>query len=225
MKLIVYHSYVNKIGGVETLSYNFCKQLSKHYDILFLYESCDLDQLLRISQYVDCEKYDKHKTYECDVCILNSSWGNYPETVLAKEYIQMIHANYKEMLEKHNWRYKKWHKTTKHLAVSESVCKIFNEMYNENATVMYNLLDEIKETKPILKLVSATRLSAEKGYKRMIILANKLKQAGVKFRWIIFTDKTQYNIKDMDMEEVIYMKPTYDIFDYIKEADYRCSIK
>ena len=35
-------------------------------------------------------------------------------------------------------------------------------MYKEKPTTMYNLLDEIQKTQPILKLISATRLSGEK---------------------------------------------------------------
>ena len=54
----------------------------------------------------------------------------------------------------------------------------------------------------------------------MVKLANELKKKNIKFRWLIFTDLAQYNIKPMQMEEIIYMQPRYDLFDYIKEADY-----
>jgi glycosyltransferase involved in cell wall biosynthesis len=174
---------------------------------------------MRLNREVKVEKYDENKEYKCDLCILSSSWGGYPEAIKSKEYWQMIHANYKELL-KTGYKYVGWDKTTRHIAVSNAVADNFYEIYKIKCDVIYNILDDIKKTKPILKLISATRLSGEKGYNRMVILANKLKQAGIKFRWIIFTDRNQYNVKDMDMEEVIYMKPTYDIFDYIKEADY-----
>ena len=54
----------------------------------------------------------------------------------------------------------------------------------------------------------------------MLKLALELKKANVKFRWTIFTDLDLYNQKPFDLEEVVYMKPSYDFWDYIKEADY-----
>src|SRR5574344_797816 len=199
-----------------------CKNLSKIYDVELLYKQCDINQLKRLRKYVKCEVYDPSKEYKCDICILASSWGGYPESIIStkNEYWQMIHANYKE-LAKTGYKYTKWNRTTRYFAVSNTVRDIFNEMYHENATTMYNLLDEVQKTEQILKLISATRLSSEKGYNRMVNLANELKKKNIKFRWLIFTDLKQYNsIKLMDFEEVIYMKPRYDIFDYIKEADF-----
>lgn len=54
----------------------------------------------------------------------------------------------------------------------------------------------------------------------MLKLAQELKKANIKFRWTIFTDLDLYNQKPFDLEEVVYMKPSYDFWDYIKEADY-----
>ena len=54
----------------------------------------------------------------------------------------------------------------------------------------------------------------------MLKLALELKKANIKFRWTIFTDLDLYNQKPFDLEEVVYMKPSYDFWDYIKEADY-----
>jgi glycosyltransferase involved in cell wall biosynthesis len=207
------------LGGVETFSYNMCKKLSEYYDILLLYRNCDINQLNRLKKYVKCEKYDETKEYNCDKCILASSWGGYPNSIISKEYIQIIHANYQELL-KDNYRYVPFNKTTKHIAVSQTVAKHFEEIYNIKCQVVYNILDEIQETQPILKLISATRLSEEKGYKRMVILANELKKSNVKFRWLIFTDLNLYKIPLMQMEEIIYMKPRFDLFEFIKEADY-----
>ncbi len=54
----------------------------------------------------------------------------------------------------------------------------------------------------------------------MVKLANMLKANNIKFRWTIFTDLNFYGKKPINLEEVIYMKPSYDFIDYIKEADY-----
>lgn len=229
MKLILYNSNIIHIGGIETLDYNWCKQASKYYDILLLYKTCNYEQLERLSNYVQFEQYNPMKKYDCDICISMTSWNGYPDSVTAStgRYIQVIHANYKELL-KANYKYIPWYKTTEHLAVSDTIRDIFNELYNENATTMYNILDEIQNVKPViipntenvLKLVSATRLSGEKGYNRMIILAKELKKRNIKFVWLIFTDLDVYKINKLEMDEIIYMKPTYDIFPYLIWADY-----
>lgn len=54
----------------------------------------------------------------------------------------------------------------------------------------------------------------------MLKLAQELKKAEVKFRWTIFTDLDLYGQKPFDLEEIVYMKPSHDFWDYIKEADY-----
>lgn len=54
----------------------------------------------------------------------------------------------------------------------------------------------------------------------MIKLAKILKENNIRFRWTIFTDLNLYNKKPIELEEVVYMKPSYDFTDYIKEADY-----
>ena len=222
MKLILYHNNLLKFGGVDTFVYNFVKKMNKYFDILFLYTTADKNNLERIKKYVKTEQYSKDKKYICDICICASAWGQYPDSVIAKSgrYIQMVHADYIKAKEI-GFIYNKWHKTTEHIGVSNYVCKVFKQLYpKENITRIYNILDEVQETKPILKLISATRVSKEKGYERMLKFAQELKKANIRFRWIIFTDLNLYNQKPFDLEEIVYMKPSHDFFDYIKEADY-----
>ena len=163
MKLILYHNNLLKFGGVDTFVYNFVKKMHSKYDILFLYTEANLENLERIKKYVKTEAYIQKK-YVCDVCLCASAWGQYPETVVAKSgrYIQMVHADYIRAKEV-GFTYNKWHKTTEHIGVSDHVCKIFKQLFPaEKITRIYNLLDDVQETKPVLKLISATRVSKEK---------------------------------------------------------------
>lgn len=222
MKLILYHNNLLRFGGVDTFVYNFVKKMHDKYDILFLYTEADPDNLERIKKYVKTEAYTSNKKYVCDVCLCASAWGQYPETVVAKSgrYIQMVHADYIRAKEV-GFTYNKWHKTTEHVGVSNHVCKIFKQLFpKEKITRIYNILDDVQETKPILKLISATRVSKEKGYNRMLKLAQELKKSKVKFRWTIFTDLNLYGQKPFDLEEIVYMKPSHNFWDYIAEADY-----
>lgn len=223
MKLIIYNTNPLQFGGIDTFDYNFCKKLRDKFDITFLYKQGNLETIDRLKNLeIEVEKYDEDKKYICDICLCASAWGGYPDTVIAKtgRYIQMVHADYIRAKEV-DFEYKKWVKTTEHVGVGQHVCDVFKELYpNEKITKIYNLLDDKQDTKPILKLVSATRVSKEKGYNRMLKLAKALKQTGIKFRWIIFTDLDLYSQKPFNMEEFVYMKPTHDLFDYIAEADY-----
>ena len=222
MKLILYHNNLLKFGGVDTFVYNFVKKMNKYFDILFLYTTADTNNLERIKTYVKTEQYNKDKKYICDICICASAWGQYPDSVIAKSgrYIQMVNADY-ERAKEVGFYYNKWQKTTEHIGVSDYVCKVFKQLYpKERITRIYNILDDVQKTKTILKLISATRVSKEKGYERMLKLAQELKKANIRFRWTIFTDLNLYNQKPFDLEEIVYMKPSHDFFDYIKEADY-----
>ena len=223
MNLIIYHTNPLQFGGIDTFDYNFCKKLKDRIDILFLYKEGNLETIDRLKKLgIEVEKYDEDKKYICDICLCASAWGGYPDTVIAKtgRYIQMVHADYMRAKEV-DFEYKKWGKTTEHVGVGQHVCDEFKKLYpNEKITKIYNLLDDKQDTKPILKLVSATRVSKEKGYDRMLKLAHALKQAGIKFRWTIFTNLELYDQKPLNMDEVVYMKPSHDLFDYIAEADY-----
>ena len=45
--LLVFHSYIASIGGIETFLYEFFKRYSDEYDILFVYKSGDYNQIKR----------------------------------------------------------------------------------------------------------------------------------------------------------------------------------
>ena len=163
--IILYHNNLLKFGGVDTFVYNFTKKLNKYYNIIFLYSIADAENLKRVERNVYAiEKYNSNKKYICDICLCASAWGEYPENVIAKSgrYIQMVHADYMRAKEV-GFVYHKWYKTTEHIGVSDYVCKVFKKLYpNEKITRIYNILDDKQETKPILKLISATRVSKEK---------------------------------------------------------------
>lgn len=216
--IIIWQSMIHRIGGIETFIYNFCKKLSKYYKILLLYNECHEEQLIRFKELVDCQTYDLTKQYICNTCIVSSCWNGYPDNVISlkNHYWQFIHGIFRDI----NFKYNKWEKTNKHFAVSKVAQETFAEDYKEPTELLYNLLDDVQPTKPILKLVSATRLTKEKGYDRMKILAESLKKAGIKFRWTVFTNLEDYNLKPIEMEEMVFMKSRFDIWDYIKEADY-----
>ncbi len=132
MKVIVYLSQFNKIGGVERFVLNLYKRLP---NITVLYDEG--------SPSIG-DKVDWSKKYECDIFISASAWGRSAfDIVDSKIYIQMIHADYRVIIKNWQFEYKKHPRTTHHICVSETVKEGF-----EIATpykcdkVFYNFIDD-----------------------------------------------------------------------------------
>lgn len=214
--IVVFVGYVNFIGGVEQWYYTIAKKYGTSNDITLVYKRCAKNQLQRMRKLTRCIEY-KDQEIECrkiifcyDLSIINK--------VKADEYILTAHADYKVQNIKLNIP----PQITSVYAVSEIARVAFEEVHKDQleklglkCKLLYNpiMLDEPQR---VLKLVSATRLSPEKGGRRMKMLAERLNQKGIPFIWLVFTTEKQ----DKEVEGFIYMKPRLDILGYIKDADY-----
>lgn len=209
MKNVFYFWHINVIGGIETFFYEMVKKYSDDHDITIVYRTGDEEQIRRLKKYVRVKKYNG-ETLECEKCFFNFNL-DIIDKVKAKEYIQIIHGDYKAMKLKPNTH----PKITKYIAVSKIVAESFKEMTGFDSKVIYNPIT-IEEPKKVLFLLSATRLSKEKGKERMIKLGNMLKEANIPYLWLVFTNDTNA----IDNPNIAYMKPRLDIRDYIAKADY-----
>lgn len=206
---IFYIPHFNIIGGIETYIYELVKKY-KDYDITVVYSNptSDTKQLNRLRQYVKVIKLGKEIVecerlfimYKCDL-----------DRFKADYIIQITHADYKAQNLKPNYD----PRINEHYAVSKSVAKTYEEISGLETKVCYNPLT-IEKPKKILKLISATRLSKEKGSWRMIKLSDELNKAKIPFIWLIFSNQTL----GINNKNIIYMQPRLDIRDYIAEADY-----
>lgn len=139
--LILYASHLNRIGGIETFIFNFCKRLSGHYDITFAYDTAEPLSLLKVADHVKTHKLHNEKL-TADCLIVATAWGKGPEgRIFAPVQVQMVHADYVAYIEGWNFKYSKLPSTTHHIAVGQHVARQF-----EIATpykideVIYNLL-------------------------------------------------------------------------------------
>ena len=204
-------NFIGEIGGIETYLWEIAKKYGD-LDITVVYTAANGKQLNRLRKKIRCIRLTEK--IKCKRCFLMYKVGT--DLIEAEEYIQMIHANYKVQ----NLQVNGNPKITKYVGVSKWVADDYEELLHKNGIykpveVCYNPLT-IEEPKRVLKLISPTRLSKEKGKDRMIILANKLTEAKIPFIWLVFTD----DFNAIDNENVIYMKPRLDIREYIKAADY-----
>jgi len=209
MKNCFYFLKINSIGGIESFFYYLAKKY-KDWDITIYYKIGDAKQIKRLKKYVRVKKYNDGDKIVCDRMFFNFNL-EIIDNVEAKEYIQIAHGDYKAMGIKPNLH----PKITKYLGVSQLVCDTYKEVTGHNTELVYNPI-EVEKPKKVLNLISATRLTREKGKNRMIKLMQLLDEAKIPYIWTIFTD----DVNAIDHPNVAYMKPRLDIIDYIANADY-----
>lgn len=206
--IIIWTEKTYEIGGIETFNYNFCKQLSKYYDIVVLYGVIDLRQKARLSKYARVIKNEPNLKFDCNTLMVNRITDKEPSNVTYNQKVQMVHSC-------------KWAvnlQTPKDndylVAVSEAVAKSYPD-FKEDYKVIHNVTNPQKVERA-LTIVSATRTGTnEKGQKRMIALSNLLKRKNIPFIWYCFSDNPIQGA-----ENICFIKPTLNIAPYIKSADY-----
>lgn len=208
MKNIFYFRVLNSIGGIETFFYYLAKKY-KDWDITVYYSTGDARQVRRLRKYVRVKRY-QGEHIKCDKAFFNFNL-DIIDNVEAKEYIQIAHGDYKAMGITPNTH----PKLTKYLGVSKQVCKTYKEVTGYDTELVYNPI-EIDKPKKVLNLISATRLTDEKGKPRMEKLGRMLDEAGIPYIWTIFTDDTDAILN----KNIAYMRPRLDIINYIANADY-----
>lgn len=204
-----YFYKINEIGGVETFYYNLAKKY-KAKDITICYTVGDKKQIRRLQKYVRVLQYRGQKI-QCKRAFFNFNL-DIIDNVEAEEYYQILHGDYKAM----GYLPNSDPRITKYLACSKQVADSFHEITGAEVEVCYNPTDDLKRPGKLLRLVSATRLSSEKGKERIEKMADLLDAAGVSYSWDIFSDtKTLIN-----NEHIALRKSTLDILPYVADADW-----
>ena len=217
MKIAFYIPHFNNIGGVESWIYYISRLYGEGRDINVYYISGDEKQINRLKKYVRVKKFYYQKI-KCDIAIFMATTS--PSELLcfeaSKERIQFVHACYSIAYNTKKFIPSEY--IDRYIAVSQTAA---NDYYNITGTmpeVMYNPV-YIEKPRKVLKLISATRISRDKGsiWERMRIFAQKLIAADIPFIWLVFTNNT--DIKP-DVKNVVFMPSELKITDYIAEADY-----
>lgn len=205
-QVVFYYNWIQQIGGVETFFYNFCKKMSEFYDIAILYDRFDSRQIQRLRRLVPCYHNGDHKI-KCDTLIINGIFDKIPQNVVAKRKIRLVHTC---KIEKYGIL-RVPDDCDEKIFVSEAA----KNSFNETGRVISNIPGE-RDGKKALILLSATRLTNEKGYDRMLKMAEKLKLAKIPFLWLVFT---AHNDR-MFPEGFVKLPPTLEIMPYIAKVDY-----
>jgi len=136
LKVGVYISGLNRIGGVESFAINLCNRTG--FDLIF-----DIAQLSSLKKLKYKAFHVDHSPNDYDILIIATAWGRMPNNIKAKRYIQCVHADYKAYIAGWNWNYKKLPYTTHHVCVGKHVAKQFEIATGlKHDKVIYNLLEK-----------------------------------------------------------------------------------
>lgn len=205
-KNVFYFHTLNSIGGTEQFLY-YLSCLYKN--MVVFYREGDDGQVDRLGENIEIHRY-KGGVIECDRFFANYN-PDIIENVNAREYIQIVHMNYKSQN-----RVPYIHsKITKCIGVSKQACREFTELTGRECECIYNPV-VVNTPRKVLKLISATRLSDEKGREEMIKFGEILDSCGIPYIWLVFTNDWN-RIRN---PHIVYMEPTLDIQDYIAGSDY-----
>ena len=207
---LFYFKKLNCIGGIETFFYEMAKKYGKTHDITILYKDGDPAQVKRLAEMVRVRKYRDGEIVHCKraFCAFNTDILDY---IKADEYYQMLHGDYRKLgvvPQQHD-------NITEWVACSEIVRDAYASVTGKVATVSYNPFTPEKPKKA-LRLVSATRLTPDKGFNRMEILAERLEQEGIPFTWDVYTDMH----RGVKSPNIVLREPRLDILPFIADADY-----
>ena len=210
LKNVIYFPSFNSIGGVETYCYEMALKFGEDYDITIVYQNGDPAQMRRLSDVCRVIKFREVDKIVCDVFLFGWGW-DIMDSVEAKEYVQTYHADFKARgispcMDK---------RVTKRYGVAENTTKGIREHFNIEVETMYNPYTP-KKPRKVLNLISATRLTPDKGYNRMLQLAEALEKADIPYLWTIYTDKP----RDTGHPSMVCMTQRLDILDFIANADY-----
>lgn len=208
-----YFRNINSIGGIESHLYYIARKYGK-YDIAVFYKSADTKQIRRLSKYIRVIPLQDKDTIECDVlfCCFNKE---VLDVAKAKKKILVLHGDYKAMVEKGQMSKNNLpidDRIDEYIGVSQTTCDSWKELTGLDAKNVYQPIILNKE-RPLM-FISATRLTAEKGWTRMVKLAEELNKAKVNYQWLIYTDTPRTPIDNM-----VFIKPRLDITDKLQSFD------
>jgi glycosyltransferase involved in cell wall biosynthesis len=210
---VFFFKSINCIGGVESFFYYLSKLFN---NMVIIYEKADSTQVERMSKNVEVHKWHR-ETIKCKRLFGNYGLEHILPYVEAEEKYFIIHCDYK----KNKFATPLIYPGFKYIAVSKVAGDSFKEMTGIDYELIYNpvVLEKpnIKK-KPGLHLISATRLSGEKGGWRMDKLAEILDKSGIEYDWTIYSNKNK-KLK-FPSKNIILKEPKLDLTKEIAESSY-----
>lgn len=208
--VLLYRRDIQAIGGIETWLLNLARRYGKSHKMAIVYADASYETLRELAKYVEIIKYEGQDLEARTAVFCYDFLGL--KTCKAKEKVHVIHADHSKL---------SFHLTVPEgidrvVSVSEAARQGFLKVGNRDSDVVYNPVDTSHRPR-VLRLVSGTRLTSEKGLDRMKLLAAALDRIGALYEWQIFTNEP--NVKSFS-PNVILRPSTRHLLSYVERADY-----
>lgn len=227
--IVFYYHHINSIGGVEIAILNLIQKLKNHYHITvaYSYEDSDFEMLMRMSEHADIVNL-RHELLVCDTVVYCSIYCQ-KENINAKRSLRWVHGCLNDMkcvLPKEN--------INEYIAVGK-ICQeqLDSQLKNQKSHLIYNELNpkiktlskvKIPQNKNILKLVTVSRISREKGFERMLKISESLSKENIPYIWDIigngYDKGYESKISSLAPKEWVFHGKKENPFPYIKQADF-----
>lgn len=225
-KICFYYHHINSIGGVEIAILNLIEKLYTSYDITVAYTASfsDIEMLIRMSKYAKIVNLN-HKQIEVDTVVYCSIYCQ-KEKIKANKQLRWVHGCLGDMKVKLPKE-----QIDNYVAVGK-VCKeqLDSQLTDSESTLIYNeinpeihqLSKQILPEKKKLTLVTVSRISREKGFERMLKIAEKIKD--IDYIWHIvgegFDKGYEAHIKKLAPKNWVFHGKLENPYPFIKQADF-----
>ncbi len=239
MKIVFFNKTLIS-GGIEKCLELLGKYIYEDYELEIVYtdESILDPNIVKIlERYARVYKIEDDMKIECDLCVWSYLYFDYPRLkniIKAKEYIAWIHSMPRILPDCRLDDVNFVNDCSKFICVSEAVKQHLN--ISKEGEVIHNFMDPnikvlaeahnpfLNVSDDILKLSVVSRLSSGKGFERLLILCNTLKEKNVKFNLKIVGKgrKKEMEIREMfkHLEEVEFVGYQENPYPYVKNSDY-----
>lgn len=212
---VFYFNALGEIGGIETFIWEIAKKYNK-WDIVCIYKVGYPWQVSRLRKIIRTIRFTKK--FDCENLFISHNATDPNELLIdpvKTEVNNIAHCNFKlEEIPVNCSPY-----IDNYYAVSKWTANAYQELLKEKGIdkevkVLYNPIDT-KDTPRLLKLISAQRMTNEKGLQDIVKLAEELNRKKIPFMWLVFTNGNIPNIPNL-----IKMETRLDVRPFIKESDY-----
>lgn len=221
-----YYHHINVIGGVEIAILNLIERLHTEYDITIAYSAKDssIEMLIRMSKYASILNLN-YKNLEVDTVVYCSIYCH-KDKIKAKKELRWLHGCLTDMKVKLPKE-----RIDNYIAVGR-ICKEQLDaqltsqkselIYNELNSKIHELAKEHNPERKPLTLVTVSRISREKGFERMLKVAEQLK--GIDYIWHIvgsgYDKKYEEHIKKQAPDNWVFHGKLENPFPFINNADF-----
>ena len=215
-KNIFYVRDIHPIGGVETYVYEMVKKY-KDYDIAVVTKNVAPEQKARLKKF--CKVYvHRNQKIECDVIITNWDTSIFQYVNADAKKYTVLHTDYSNPTERLGLPEDVPGIT--YIGITEASKKAFEEITGIKRTILCRNPYELEPDKPLLKLLSATRLSDIKDGGRLAFLANTLTNLGINFIWYVITTDEYEDNPLWQNKNVVHVPNRLDVGSFMQNADW-----